>query len=530
VAIFKRKSRDPQDPGMTPFRAGLITLSVLAVLSFFGFTKLNPFANPYELKAVFANANNLKTKSPVRIAGVEVGKVTKVEAIKDGGGAAEVTMQLKDEALPIHKDAAIKVRSRVFLEGNFFVDIRPGSPSEPTLDTGAVVPVTQTAAPVQFGQLLTALQSDTRSDLQTFLKEYSHGLEGKGARGFNQAFKYFEPAYRNGSLANDASLGSDPNKDLQRVLKGQQRTFAALNADEGALKGLIVNLNTTAGAFASQDVALEASIPALRDTLRVAQPALASLNNALPELRAFSRDALPGVKSSDPTLKASLPFIKQARLLVRKRELRGLAALLRRYIPSFVSLNDQSVDISVQGRALSACTNNVLVPLLGLGVPDPDFPQNTNQKVREQNQRAFPALSGESRLTDGNGNQFFHTGAVAPGNRVRPGPPTDGGDTPPPHRPDLPCEVQDLPNLHAPGGLTTQFPGSKASVASVSARSLPSKARSDAFARAFGRAIPKALERTSKLQAKQIKRQKAKRAKRKGAAKRRKATTRKVSR
>jgi phospholipid/cholesterol/gamma-HCH transport system substrate-binding protein len=527
VAIFNRKPRDPRDPGISPFRAGLITVSLLAVLSFFGFTKLNPFANPYELKAVFANANNVKTKSPVRIAGVEVGKVTKVEPLKDGAGAAEVTMQLKDEALPIHKDAAVKVRSRIFLEGNFFVDIRPGSPSAPTLDSGAVVPVTQTAAPVQFGQLLSALQEDTRSDLQTFLKEYSHGLEGKGARGFNEAIKYWRSAYKNGSLANDASLGSDPAKDLQRVLKGQQRTFAALNADEGALKGLVTNFNTTAGAFASQDVALEASIPALRDTLRVAQPALASLNNALPELRAFSRDALPGVQSSNATLRESLPFIRQARLLVRKKELRGTAALLRRYIPSFVSLNNQSVDISVQGRALSACTNDVLVPLLGLGVPDPDFPQNTNQKVREQNQRSFPTLAGESRLTEGNGNQFFHTGAVAPGTRVRPGPPTDGGSTPPPHRPDLPCEVQDLPNLHAPGGPTTSFPGSAATVAS--AKGLPSKARSDAFSRAFGKAVPKGLKKASQVEAKKIKRQKAKRAKRKS-AKRRKARARKVSR
>ena len=304
---------------MTPFRAGLIAIVLIGVLAFFGFTKLNPFANPYELKAVFATANNLKPKSPVRIAGVDVGKVTKVEPIKDGSGGAEVTMELQDKALPIHRDAQLKVRSRIFLEGNFFVDIRPGSPSAPTLDSGSVVPVTQTAAPVQFGQLLTALQSDTRADLQTFLKEYSKGLEGKGAAGFNQAIKYWEGAYKNGSLANDATLGSDPAKDLQRVLKGQQRTFAALVSDESALKGLVTNFNTTAGAFARQDVALEASIPALRDTLRVAQPALASLNNALPELRAFSRDALPGVKSSDPTLRESLPFITQARLLVPRR-------------------------------------------------------------------------------------------------------------------------------------------------------------------------------------------------------------------
>src|SRR3954447_6101204 len=456
MALFgKRKKRDPRDPGISPFRAGLIAIVLIGVFAFFGFTKLNPFSNPYELKAVFNTANNIKPKSPVRIAGVDVGKVTKVEPITGGNGAAEVTMQIEDKGLPIHKDAALKIRSRIFLEGNFFVDIHPGSPSAPVEDTGGTIPATQTAAPVQFGQVLTALQSDTRSDLQVFLKEYSKGLEGKGARGFNEAIRYWHSAYKNSLLANDATLGTEPTKDIQRVLKGQQRTFAALNADEGALKGLVTNLNTTAGAFASPDAALEASIPALRDTLRVAQPALASLNNALPELRAFSRDALPGVKSSDPTLKESLPFIKQARLLVSKRELRGTAALLRRYIPDFVGLNNQSIDLSVQGRQLSACTNKVLVPFQGLSVPDPDFPNNTNQKPREVEQRGFPGLAGESCLTEGNGNGFFHARLVAPANRVRPGPPTDGGSTPPVHRPDQPCETQQLPNLHAPGGPNT---------------------------------------------------------------------------
>jgi phospholipid/cholesterol/gamma-HCH transport system substrate-binding protein len=493
---------------MTPFRAGLIALVLIAVFAFFGFTKLNPFANPYELKGAFATANNLKPKSPVRIAGVEVGKVTKVEPFKDGSGGADVTMELKDAALPIHKDAQLKVRSRIFLEGNFFVDIRPGSPSSPTLDSGSTIPMQQTAAPVQFGQVLTALQSDTRDDLKSFLKEYSKGLEGKGAAGFNQAIKYWEEAYRNGALANDASLGSDPNKDLQRVLKGQQRTFAALDADEAALKGLVSNFNTTAGAFASQDTALEASIPALRDTLRVAQPALASLNNALPELRAFSRDALPGVKSSNATLRESLPFIQQARLLVSKRELRGTAALLRRYIPDFVGLNNQSIDLSVQGRQLSACTNKVLVPFQGLSIPDPNFSQNTDQKPREQEQRGFPGLAGESRLTEGNANGFFHAGAVAPGNQVRPGPPTDGGRTPPPHRPDQPCEIQQLPNLNAPGGPTLSFQGSAATVAS--AKGLPSRSSSNRFAQAFGRALPTGLKKGQELDYKQAQRQRAK--------------------
>ena len=66
--------------------------------------------------------------SPVRIAGVEVGKVSKVEPAAEGSTASVITMKIKDEALPLHTDARLKIRPRIFLEGNFFVDVRPGTP------------------------------------------------------------------------------------------------------------------------------------------------------------------------------------------------------------------------------------------------------------------------------------------------------------------------------------------------------------------------------------------------------------------
>ncbi|HMJ94717.1 MAG TPA: MlaD family protein, partial [Thermoleophilaceae bacterium] len=72
--------------GISAFRAGILALVIVGLFAYFGFTKANPFANPYEFKAAFNDVNNLKRNSPVRIAGVEVGKVKKVEPIVDGHG------------------------------------------------------------------------------------------------------------------------------------------------------------------------------------------------------------------------------------------------------------------------------------------------------------------------------------------------------------------------------------------------------------------------------------------------------------
>ena len=95
----------------------------------------------------------------------------------------------------------------------------------------------------------------------------------------------------------------------------------------------------------------------------VGYPALGELNAALPTLRTFSREALPGVRSSAPALDAATPWITQARGLVQESELKGLAADLRQAVPNLVKLNTRLVPFLKQLRALSSCTNSVLVPV-----------------------------------------------------------------------------------------------------------------------------------------------------------------------
>ena len=78
---MRRRRKHPRDRGMSRFMAGLIAIALIALGTIVGFTKNNPFSAPYKMTAVFQTANNLKPGSPVRIAGVDVGKVKKVEAI-----------------------------------------------------------------------------------------------------------------------------------------------------------------------------------------------------------------------------------------------------------------------------------------------------------------------------------------------------------------------------------------------------------------------------------------------------------------
>lgn len=451
----------------TPFGVGVIGIVLIALGTYFAFTKANPLASPYELHAIFESAGNVGVRSPVRIAGIDVGKVTKVEPLDDGSGLARVTMEIDDEGLPLKRDAELKVRSRLFLEGNYFVELHPGTPSAPEIGSGHTIPPNQTASPVQFGQVLTALQSDTREELQAIFRELSAAYRGRGARGFNEAIRHWESAYRNTALVNDATLGQEEH-DLTRVLDGQARVFGALSRDEEALEELVTQLNRTVAAFASQEDNLRAAIPELRDVLREGQPALASLNTALPSIQAFARDALPGARSSRATLDAQIPFIKQARRLVSEAEGGGLARDLRRTVPNLVRLNVRSARSFEQSRALARCQNRVLRPFSTTPIPDPAFPDHSGEPFYEESQRAFVGLSGESRLADANvpffrtlassghttlqvtgetGEELFGTVGL-PIQGVRPPRPPQA----PVFRPNVPCETQEPPVMEAPAG------------------------------------------------------------------------------
>ena len=453
--------------GVRPFAAGAIALVLILTTVYFVYTKANPFSSPYEFEAIFDDVNDMKRRSPVRIAGVTVGRVKSVEPLPDGSGRARVRMEVSEAGLPIKQDANLKVRSRLFLEGNYYVDLHPGTPRAPELESGGVIPPNQTASPVQFGEVLTALQRDTREDLRTFLKEFSRALDQGGAEGFNMAIRYWEPAYRDTALVNDATLGTE-FRDLSRLLRGQGRAFGAIARDEEARKDLITNLNRTALAFAREDDALKATIPALRDVLTVGRPALRSLNSGLPSLSAFARDALPGARSSSPTLDAQIPFVRQARRLVSEAELKGLVRELRRTIPDLARLNRNQVRTLNQTRALSSCQNNVLLPFVRTPIPDPDFPRASGEPVFEVSQRPFVGLAGESRNADAN-SPFFRVQAgggpftiVSTGETgeqlfaqadfrlegVRPARPSRR----PVFRPNIPCETQEPPNLNAVGG------------------------------------------------------------------------------
>jgi phospholipid/cholesterol/gamma-HCH transport system substrate-binding protein len=106
---------------------------------------VNPFTNSYPLYVQYNFAGGIEVGSPVRVMGIKVGKVDKIEFApeqKDANGA-EVKLRLK---ISIDKKARESIRrdSKFFINlagiiGEKFLEITPGSLEEPILPAGAVV-------------------------------------------------------------------------------------------------------------------------------------------------------------------------------------------------------------------------------------------------------------------------------------------------------------------------------------------------------------------------------------------------------
>ncbi len=471
-------TRRDENRRLSNVQIGLIAIVLVVIGFYLAFTKSIPFTgHGYQLKAVFADAQNIRAKSPVRISGVDVGEVSDVQHVTDSNGngedAAIVTMDLKDSALPIRQDATMQLRPRLFLEGNLFVDLHPGSPGAPELDSGSVIPENQTASSVQLDQVLTTLQAPVRQDLQVFLKEFGGALaKYGGAEGLQTTYRTSPAAFEYTSQVNQALLGTEPG-DLAGTLSNLDVVARELNSNSAALQGLITNLNTVSGAFAAHQASLREAIIELPRTLAVGRPALFKLNRDFPVLRAFAREALPGTRAANSALDYANPWIGQLRQLVSKPELRGLVKDLRPTIPHLAALSHDTLPFLEQGRALSSCFNNVVIPWSNTPIPNQNGAGDSDSdppaaKVYQETAYGFSGVAGESRSGDANGQEFRvlgggGTNTVAPfvspdltGQLTGVAPfaflgsqPAKQSSAKTPFRPDVPCETQDPPDLHA---------------------------------------------------------------------------------
>jgi ABC-type transporter Mla subunit MlaD len=309
-------------------------------------------------------------------------------------------MRIMDKGRPIDTDSTAKIRPRLFLEGNFFVDIKPGL-SGHEIASGGRIPLTQTAVPVQFDQMLSTFDESGRADLQTFLKQFASGLDGSGARGLNHAFGDAPQGLRGLAQTMTAFRGVEPD-DLVNLVRNTSAASSALNADRTALAGLIRGLDGTLTALGSRSTQFA---DALDDAAQLFER-LPELNREAqllaPPVERLTAALAPALAQLPSTLRPTNALLREAQPLLAPDQLPRLARDLRPALQDLSALTPGLRRAFVQIQPVAACLRDNVIPVLNSKIDDGKL--STGLKAWEELLRFPVGLAGSSGAFNGNGH------------------------------------------------------------------------------------------------------------------------------
>ncbi len=273
-----------------------MVIAAAAVITFYAFNRSLPFGHQFTAYAVVSNSVNVRSGDPVRIDGVDVGQVT---GVTRQGNGAKIAFTLGSQAFPVHRDATVWIRDRLFLEGSYYLELEPGTPGSPDLHDGATIPLSRTTSPVQFYQVLSVLNSATRTNLANTVEALAQGLGSApehpgatGTAGLKAAAPHFAPVLSDTAVISRALRGTSPG-DLTRLLSSGASVTSALAASSAQLSGLVDGLYRTSSALAATDGKLGQTVSGLDQTLRAAPPALTAIDRAPASSYATGGNAQP---------------------------------------------------------------------------------------------------------------------------------------------------------------------------------------------------------------------------------------------
>jgi phospholipid/cholesterol/gamma-HCH transport system substrate-binding protein len=234
-----------------PVIIGAISLAVIAVmiLGAFRAQDLPIIGGGDTYTAAFSEAGGLKTNDPVRIAGVRVGEVEKIEL---EGDHVKVTFRVKtDSQFGTETGAAIKVNT---LLGAMYLALEPAGSGQ--LDAGKEIPVERTSSPYDVvkafsGLAETADQIDTDqlarslttlSDLtRNTPEEFQAALTGVSRLSSNIADKNERINSLLTNLQRVSTVLNDRDEDIVDLMKQSDTLFQALVARREAVHNLLVS-------------------------------------------------------------------------------------------------------------------------------------------------------------------------------------------------------------------------------------------------------------------------------------------------
>lgn len=294
-------------------RNGLIFLAILAFLVYAGYSRQIPLLpkGGTEISAAFADANNVRAGTAVRIRGVDVGEV---ESVSVGGEAddrfALVRMRIDEEehAQSLRADAGATIYWRTLLGRNMYVELDPGTAEERL--GSRMIAQRNTDTQVEVDQALEPLDRTGRKSFQSFLAFLDSGFGDPWAA--RRTIQTLAPAVRPLTPALRALRGQRLG-DLTEAIRGSRDLMAELDLDEARLGSLIDSAAVAVGVTAARRADLASTLQIAPGALDATRIQMARLRGTLDRLDPLASALRPGVRRLAPTARSLRPALDALR-------------------------------------------------------------------------------------------------------------------------------------------------------------------------------------------------------------------------
>lgn len=373
--IFGRSKKLPKPysaAGYSPARriryAAVSALLFLAVTAYaFGFRL---YKSGYTFSALVDSTNQLRVDDPVRVGGLDVGKIDKI----DGAGEQTVLrLRITDKQVKVRKDARLTIRSRMFLEGAYYVELEPGTPTGQPAADDFVLSADRTSRPVQIDQLLSAFPADIRGRLQDMVASTADSLSTKhgpsGAKAIGNAASNLAPALLDLGAVAKSALGESKG-DLASAIRNLNALTKSLNQDSEALVRLLRSSGRFFTVLGQRDQELAQVAESFGSLTSDGVSKLAKINGGLDALTQIAKDLQPisdQIPESGPQV---TKLLRQVRLLAGPDELRRLFANTSGLLQESPMMMKRLNFAFPQLRDLSECQYRVIFPTMNQVLPD----------------------------------------------------------------------------------------------------------------------------------------------------------------
>jgi phospholipid/cholesterol/gamma-HCH transport system substrate-binding protein len=313
-------------------------------------------SQPMEIKADFSTGQAVipGQGQTVRVAGVKIGDIGTV-SLKDGRAIVSLEIDDKYKHL-LHQDATALLRPKTGLK-DMFIEVDPGSDKSPLMTAGDHIPITNTAPDINPDEILSALDTDTRSYLQLLINGAGKGLAGHGTD-LRNIFKRFEPLHRD--LARVSSAIAERRHNMKRLIHNYAALVDELSTKDHDLRTLVEASNTVFKQFAAEDQNISATVGRLPGALNQTASTLQKVSTLSQQLQPTLRGLVPVFQQIDKTNHEVLPFVREATPEI-KNQIRPFVKTARPYVrnlrPASQNLSTASPDLSNAFKELNRFFN-----------------------------------------------------------------------------------------------------------------------------------------------------------------------------